>query len=421
MEKKKIIVLALSVILIMSMYMTYRTYENKPKELPEEKEKIETKRKQFAMFIKEGDKYVEYHGENGNKDLFPEGYKLNEEQSRCEDIDGNKIEDISFDTNTNSITITSNKTAYCYLYFDKVPQTLQALQSQADSGLSTDLVGGMYRYQGSSVNNYICLKQIGTGGCSDKSNEMYRIIGITPEGNIKVMKQTKYGNTYVWDSEYSTKFIYEKQSSFCGTYTCPEWPSSEIYTTLNGSSNSFLSTLNSEIQNKIADWEWWYGDIGYDYAKDLTEDNLYQIETGQTHSQYYSKTRTDLDIQTGKWQKMDSKFKIGLIYLHDYYYQSTTSDNCHYKNGKYSECKDGGWMHISKNGGTTSDDEWTMSRIGRDSATGDGFDAWSIRPGGYSYYNYLGFPMAIRPVFYLMSDVKLDGAGTTTKPFYIVS
>ena len=65
MEKKKIIVLVLSVILIISVYMTYRTYENKPKELPEEKEKIETKRKQFAMYIKDGDNYVEYKGVNG--------------------------------------------------------------------------------------------------------------------------------------------------------------------------------------------------------------------------------------------------------------------------------------------------------------------------------------------------------------------
>ena len=65
MEKKKIIVLVLSVVLIMSVYMTYRTYENKPKELPEEKEKIETKRKQFAMYIKDGDNYVEYKGVNG--------------------------------------------------------------------------------------------------------------------------------------------------------------------------------------------------------------------------------------------------------------------------------------------------------------------------------------------------------------------
>ncbi len=332
----------------MSMYMTYRTYENKPKELPEEKEKIETKKKQFAMYIKQGDNYVEYHGDEGKENLFPEGYKLNEEQSRCEDIDGNKIEDISFDTNTNSITVTSNKTAYCYLYFDiKTPENPQELidSRTSNESLSDEEVGGMYRYQGSSVNNYICLGSLNNTNCQEKTDNMYRIIGITPEGNIKVMKQTSIGN-YAWNTKYHDDS--SSSSGYCGRYGCPEWPNSEIYQTLNENADSFLSKLSDDIKNKIADWEWYYGDIEYNYAN-KTANQIYNIEIGQTNTQYYGKTASNKNLVTGqKWVKMNNKAKIGLIYLHDYYYQST-SDNCLASNNTYTQCKDNGWMHISKN------------------------------------------------------------------------
>ncbi len=420
MEKKKIIVLVLSVILVMSMYMTYRTYENKPKELPEEKEKIETKKKQFAMYIKDGDNYVEYHGEEGKENLFPEGYKLNEEQSRCEDINGNKIDDISFDTDTNSITVTSNKTSYCYLYFDKQMSVNDLRKYDKTNTLSDNLIGGMYRYQGNSVDNYICLEKVGLAGCSNAQStgyddNMYRIIGITPEGNIKVMKQTKYNkngtSTYAWNKD--------PHDDKCGSNGCPEWPESDLFRALNTNDDSFLSNLSSDIKDKIEDWEWYYGDIEYTFATDLTEEKLYQIETGEENSQYYPKKQTG-NIETGRWQKMNSTAKIGLIYLHDYYYQSTTSTNCHQKSSTGTECKDGGWMHITKNGGSSADQEWTMSRLGRLESSSKYIQAWRVTNSGYIDYNNLDSKLAVRPVFYLKSDIELGGAGTTQNPFYIV-
>ena len=93
---------------------------------------------------------------------------------------------------------------------------MQTLQSKASSGLSEGLIGGMYRYQGTNdvvKNNYICLKEAGQANCTDKSDNMYRIIGITEEGNIKVMKQTKYT-----DSDGTDKFAWSTNvtDSQCG-------------------------------------------------------------------------------------------------------------------------------------------------------------------------------------------------------------
>ena len=74
-----------------------------------------------------------------------------------------------------------------------------------DKKLTENLVNGMYRYQGNSIvnsidqyngnienredtvnNNYICLGS----DCSENSDDMYRIIGITEDGLMKVVKNT---------------------------------------------------------------------------------------------------------------------------------------------------------------------------------------------------------------------------------------
>ncbi len=138
------------------------------------------------------------------------------------------------------------------------------------------------------------------------------------------------------------------------------------------------------------------------------------IETGQTNSQYYPKKQKG-SLETGKWTKMNKTAKIGLIYLHDYYYQSATSNNCHYDGGKYEECMTGGWMHMRN-----QTNEWTMTRKGRWSSSDNTFYAWCVdwvgsASGGYDLHN----TFAVRPVFYLTPDITLVGEGTTKNPFYI--
>ncbi len=275
----------------------------------------------------------------------------------------------------------------------------------------------MYRYQGPTVDNYICLKEVGTAGCLETNdNNMYRIIGITPEGNIKVIKQTKYNNGSTTDFVWNTKY----QNSTCGNKGCPEWPESEIYTTLN---TNFYNSLISDIQGKIQKWNWWYGDMHYDYVGTLGVDDLYQVETGVKETKYYEPTKSNKsEVTDQKWTKR-SECNIGLIYLHDYYYQAN-QESCHrVKNNHYASCISQGWMHISKNGGTSSDDEWTMSRIGQTGDSLSGFNAWWVTTAGNGNVANasLGAAAPVRPVFYLKNDIELKGEGSTTNPFYIAN
>ncbi len=187
------------------------------------------------------------NGEYTEQSTFPgENYKLNEEKSGCIDNNGEKIENsLTYDSDGNKVTVSTNKTSYCYLYFDiKGMTTKELIESRkSNDSLSNEPVGGMYRYQGTYdavQNNYICLKKIGQAGCSETNDSnMYRIIGITPEGNIKVIKQISYGK-YAWNTKYDLNdsgSIYE-----CDANGCSEWPDSEIYQTLN---TDFYNTLNS--------------------------------------------------------------------------------------------------------------------------------------------------------------------------------
>ncbi len=418
MEKRKTtIIFVIGVMLIVSTFLIcHKHTAYQTTQLDEVKLKDIKDNNMFAIMVKE-------NGEYAPSDSFPEkGYKLNKDKSGCMDNNNELIPNsLSYDEDSQQVIVSTGQTSYCYLYFDK-QLSVDDIRKEG-SGLSTNPVGGMYRYQGADVNNYICLGSLNNTNCKEKTDEMYRIIGITPEGNIKVMKQTKYTNngtnTFVWNTKYDEKTSTEKYK--CDDGGCPEWPDSEIYKTLNADSDSFLSNLSSDIKNKIEDWDWWYGDINYDYAN-KTADEIYQIETGQVDSQYYPKLKQGA-IETGKWAKMNSKAKIGLIYLHDYYYQST-SNICHYDNNTHTQCKDNGWMHISKNDNSFTDNEqaeWTMSRIGRAESSSIYFYAWRVTSSGSVGKDSLKNEYSVRPVFYLTSDIELGGAGSTTEPFYIAS
>ena len=166
---------------------------------------------------------------------------------------------------------------------------------------------------------------------------------------------------------------------------------------INGS--SFLSNTTyvpSGWSDKIATTTWKYGDNTTD---NTTAANLYTIENGWTTT---------------------TSAKIGLWYLHDYYYAYQSGGlNCSYSysGGSYSTCKKS-WLHLSKNdSGAPSTDEWTMSRYGYNSGY---FRAWYVYSYGHVNSLDLNLTYAVRPVFFLTSDVAyLSGTGTLADPIII--
>ena len=236
-----------------------------------------------------------------------------------------------------------------------------------DADLANGAQDNSYRYAGASanVNNYVCFGD----DCSNEDN-LYRIIGVF--GNeVKLIKATSYGN-YVWNADN------------VNTWDATTKP--DIYTTLN---DTYYNSLGTTWQNKIADATWQVGGFPYTYVNHSLKTN-YDYEVGVN--------------QTGYEETM----KIGLMYVSDYVYASS-SNNWTASLPDYGKATDPneGWLYLGVS-------EWTISRL-----SGLSSYACVVYADGSLTLGYLaGSGLAVRPVFYLNSNVEYNGGtGTESDPF----
>ena len=226
------------------------------------------------------------------------------------------------------------------------------------SSLANSAGDNSYRYAGANPNNYVCF---GSDAATCPSANLYRIIGVF--GNeVKLIKSTSYGR-YAWDSGRDNT-----------------WSSSDIKNTLN---TTYLNSLSSTWQNKIANHTWY---VGGHTTSSATPKEFYNAESSGT-----------------TWSG-----KIGLMYVSDYGYAASnnywTTDMYDYDGGEYNS----DWMHL----GST---EWTISR--RSDGTTSAFHVYSAGyVGNYSVSN----SNAVRPSFYLTSSTSyVSGSGTSADPIRI--
>ena len=252
--KKEILIGILLLISAIVVYKIPKLLINKNNEpLPEVKLKEVNDVKSFAIMIQNENGYEEY-----NKDTWPtEGYKFKE--AKCIDNNGSKV-DNAITYNNGKVTLTTSQTIYCTLYFDKKLgiSALDIVASKPKSLSPNPDQGDMYRYQGTSelVNdNYICFGTDNKEECTnDEDHYMYRIIGITPEGEMKLIKQTpivEEGNTiFSW---YQAKGAHEDGYVLYGTKEkgFEAWPESAIYKRLNGLSNGTITGDGENNSNSL--------------------------------------------------------------------------------------------------------------------------------------------------------------------------
>ena len=252
------------------------------------------------------------------------------------------------------------------------------------TGLSTQLVGGLYRYQGvqdanNNVDNYICFGTTNKSDCiSDTDKYMYRIIGINTSGQMKLIKKETLNTTYQWNSINNGV----------------EWPSSDLFAGLNGS--YFLTNVDyvpdSSWSNRISINVWKYGDLA---SADSTALEMYNTEMGLSGT---------------------TSAKIGLLYLHDWYYGLVGGNNCSSENYK---CQTS-WLPIPKNDSASPNStlEWTLMRA-------DNKRIWGIdNSSGFPFSNGMGMWMdrsySVRPVFFLKATETIaSGSGTITDPYIL--
>ena len=375
---RKMVVFLVSILVIVeicTLFLMYKSSNNKMAKLSEVNLSEEGNDDLFAIMLEQSD--GSYTASKTN--TWPSDYFYNSAKSGCVDNEGNKLEGgLSYDNATKIATVDTSNTAYCYLYFNKNDTlTPSSLVTKKVDNLSTTSVAGMYRFQDTAeqvTNNYICLSN---ETCDYLSDDMYRIIGIS--GNqMKVIKNTSAGST-TWEQE---------NTGYMG---------SQVWSEL---SNADMMINELQKYTELEEYfqpAFWGGTI---------EESVWQSKNG---------------IEVQKKEPNGAGFfnSFGLMNVSDYYLSLNNETNCHL-NG--AACKES-WLHLSNNGDSNTE---TLAE----------YTAWNSIPYGtltpdpviiiYSdgtaskgpeYVNSAYFEY--RPVGFLKDTITFKGIGTKDNPYVI--
>ena len=278
-------------------------------------------------------------------------------------------------TSSSTVSITAAQTLYAQWSPKIGPYLLNTLKP---TGLVTSQTyGGLYRFQGTSANNYICFGTSTKSTCTGNTDRyMYRIIGIKSDGQLKLIKKEAMNSGYRWKEEDGSNYIY--------------WNSSPIYTGLNGSDFYNNTTyVPSSWKSKIVNTTWKYGQVGGDSSYNGI--TTYNTENSLT------------DTVTNY---------IAIMYPSDYLLAYSGGNPGSKGNAATS------WIHLwtSANDSSPPNDryEWTMLRQ-------QAGDEWIINSSGSVYDGSMSTStVSVRPVFYLIANtVFVSGTGTLSNPFII--
>ena len=270
---------------------------------------------------------------------------------------------------------------------------------------NSTLVDGcsLKRFQGTTANNYICFGTSDKSTClSDTDKYLYRIIGITSDNSIKVIKYSPVG-PYKWHNS--------------NAYS--PWISSALLQTLN--SSSFLSNTTyvpSGWGDKIVTFK---GTFRTGANVNFGTDELNEVN--QTICEYESNgTMT---------------YKVGLMNVTDYYYATSNNAKCTVSTANKAKCASS-WIDPTQNGS----DSWPQSiKTGSNNAEWImGYRGWLSDSNGYyglgimhndctyttntcgvtASYGRVDNSRYVRPVFFLSSGLLTNGgSGTRNDPFLV--
>ena len=356
--------------------------------------------------------------EKSTSSTWPEdGYIFNENLSSCEN--GGEL---SWNEELGAVTLHSNKSDSCYVYFDVYEPTLveyiinNVYVEDAVNGLyyhdgqggyvnaNLEAVDNSYRYAGTNPNNYVCF---GSEESICSSDNLYRIIGVF-DGQVKLIKwdyatdtalgtNGAYGDTSVLvasDFENYSGNLSIIPRYFWSNTNSNNWETSEL-NTINLNTN-FVSSFTDIWVDKISNHTWIVGGN--------TKENI---------SGTNAKSAFDYEI-TNPASNRTYNAKIGLMYASDNYYAASpiywsyTGFSTYYSD--YEDSLGNNWII----GGVTDyliTPETSGTTIAFYSARGYVTGVFETNDASYG----------IRPTFYLNSDVAYaSGDGSIDNPFRIV-
>lgn len=269
--KRKIFGVIVPILLVVefcSIFLAYNSYQNK--DLIDIKEKNKVEKEKFSMYIEnDTGEYIEYT----SSEYFPDGYILNLDKSTCVDSNDNVVSNL-ISSGTNGITVTSNKTVFCYLYFDIATSIYQQVKKDYTNNNGAQLLSEtasdtypVYYYTGDITNNNVlfgnfCWKMVRT---TDTGGVKLIYNGVPTDGSCdntgdasQLTSTSRYNSSYtspayvgyMYNSVYTissksmssdtNEYLYGNSFTYSnGTYTLTDTISSSSWSSIyNGGLNS---------------------------------------------------------------------------------------------------------------------------------------------------------------------------------------
>ena len=349
-----------------------------------------------------------------------DGYVFNERLSGCEN--GSSL---TWDDERKAVILSTTVSDRCYVYFDVEVITLADYiinevytGTDGENGLyyhDADLANGAqdnsYRYSGANPNNYVCF---GSDEETCPAEKLYRIIGVFDDDKdsnyqIKLIKadyttsdmlgtdgRDYYGaysnstSNYKGSMDTSTIAAYKwNNDTSVSSAGSNNWTTSE-FNKINLNTN-YWNYLGPTWQNLIAETTWHLGGM---------------TSSSNTVKEFYDGERNNTGYGSNPTTYTD---EIGLMYPSDYGYAANpdawTKDISDYDS---STIKSNNWLYMGLY-------EWTITPVSSSSN-----HVFYVRYSGYLNSNNANFGYAARPVFYLKSNVALQGGnGTSNDPFIL--
>ncbi|MCI9084548.1 MAG: hypothetical protein HFH46_02895, partial [Bacilli bacterium] len=238
------------------------------------------------------------------------------------------------------------------------------LATEGDGLYADEYEIGRYIYKGTNPDNYITF-----------NGETWRILSVENDGTLKIMKATSIGN-----------IPFDKTG---GTYGSNNWTRpADLNTYLN---NDYYNTLSSETQNLIKTHTWGVGSV--------------TVKNNDLGGQIQSENGT-------AWNG-----NIGLMTVSEFLRANTNTSQCgsySLNNTNYNTCKTTNYIVTLV---PSKSYIWTISPT-----AGDSNHVFSALFNGCVSDRFAKLDdYGVLPVLYLTSDIHLDGEGTSTNPYRVVS
>ena len=387
-----------------------------PKEKKIEKVKIENKMSNLLSMMLEISAGTGEYQETTASSWPTKGYTFNENLSKCEN--GSSL---SWDNTKKIVVMSGNISDKCYVYFDKEPNTLaNYIKSQYtgtqgennlylhDSTLENGAEDNSYRFAGSSetTNNFVCFGYDSNDGTCP-TDYLYRIIGVFGDA-VKLIKYDYAKSTLLGtDGDYSKSYsdtdwngtnkgsnLTSEIGAYYWNYKATESENTWGISLLNKTNLNinYLNNIKTTWSNKIATHTWIVGGNTWNNIGLVSVSTAYKNEIISPY--------------------VDNSYnaKIGLVHVSDYGYAASQSAwKTSLNSYNSSSVINVNWMYMGLY-------EWEISCRQR----GDYDGAFAVTSSGFVNGYSVNFSFAIRPCFYLNSNVTYkNGSGTISSPFII--